>query len=99
MDKNMNTIIGWEYDCFKLNMLNTSKINIFQKAEEIYHKTKIASFMKCILEELSDDEKYLLASSESIIDDVYESIRMEDSKYEYDIILKKVRNIIENISA
>ena len=50
----MNTIIGWEYDCFKLNMLNTSKINIFQKAEEIYHKTKSASFMKCILEENVD---------------------------------------------
>ena len=69
--------IEWEYDTFYLEIMRTSKANIFAKSGEIEMKKKIMEALRKIFRERKKNEPQLfekLSGFDSVLDEVYRHI-------------------------
>lgn len=70
MEKHLN----WEWEKFMLEMMCTTKQNIFSKAEEIVQKQIIYKVMSDNQDKFTDRERKVLCASDCILDALYNRI-------------------------
>ena len=63
--------LNWEWERYMLDMMCTSKKNIFAKAEEIVAKKFIYKTLVKNADKFSEDEQRILCVHESIIDSLF----------------------------
>lgn len=84
-----------QYDKFRLNLLNTSKINIFSKAEEIYHKSLLLDCIVLKIDNFSNDELLIIYSMENFIDELYVKIKNSSNRFTEKSILNAAHQVIK----
>lgn len=87
-------LIDEEFEIIKINLLNTSKINIFSKAEEIYHKSVIRDFLIKNEADFSERECNIIFGLDSFIDDIYEIILNKKLKFNENNIVKRGHEVV-----
>ncbi len=70
----MKEHLNWEWEKFMLEMMCTTKQNIFSKAEEIVQKQMIYKIMFDSQDEFTDRETKILCASDCILDTLYNRI-------------------------
>ncbi len=66
--------IDWEYEMFYLDMMRTSRENIFTKSKEIQKKKEIHQQVTTLCKSLNPKEQMILLCKENIIDMVYRNV-------------------------
>lgn len=66
--RNIEKKIDWEYEKFYLDMMRTSRENIFTKSKEIEYKKCICKKLKEVTQELSENEINVLMVKDNLID-------------------------------
>lgn len=89
-------LIDDEFDMIKINILNTSKINIFSKAEEIYHKQIIKDLLIKNESTFSEKEQNVVFALDGFIDNIYEIIIRRNQKFNENNIINRAKEIIKN---
>lgn len=84
----------YEWDRFRMDMMCTSRENIFSKASEIIDKRKIYEVISENLEEMSPKEATYICASDSIIDALYNCIMDKRADFVEDTILAHLHEYI-----
>lgn len=66
--RNIEKKIDWEYEKFYLDMMRTSRENIFTKSKEIEYKKCICKKLKEVTQDLSENEMNVLMVKDNLID-------------------------------
>lgn len=74
---NLTEKVEHEFRCFFLDMMRTSKENIFAHSEEIETKKKLVVRLKKLLEELDAETKECLLLQENLLESSYQFFAME----------------------
>lgn len=74
---NLTEKIEHEFRCFFLDMMRTSKENIFAHSEEIEAKKKLVVRLKKLLEELDAEREECLLLQENLLESSYQFLAME----------------------
>ena len=77
--KNIKEHMKWEWEKFSLDILCTSKQNIFSKASEIKNKHFIYKVILDCQETFSDKEVTIICASDCVIDTIYNKIFLEEN--------------------
>lgn len=94
----LETKLDWEYETFYLDMVRTSKANIFSKSSEIEAKKKIMAALKRVLpnrkKEVTLVEK--LEGFDNILDEVYRyTLDCEKNENSTTEVVEKWVNFVE----
>ena len=76
---NIKEHMQWEWEKFSLEMLCTSKQNIFSKASEIKNKKFIYKVILDWQELFSERERTVICASDCVIDTIYNKIFLEEN--------------------
>jgi hypothetical protein len=78
--KSVTEHIKWEWEKFTLDMLCTSKQNIFSKSNEIENKRFIYNVISEREEKFEDKETAIICASDCVIDTIYNKIFIEEKQ-------------------
>ncbi len=76
---NIKDHVKWEWEKFSLDILCTSKQNIFSKASEIQNKQFIYKVILDYSEVFNDKEVTVICASDCFIDTIYNKIFLEEN--------------------
>lgn len=84
--------IDWEYECFYLDTMRTTKANIFTKSKEIQTKKEIVFELKRLFSKKEKNSAELcqkLFGFESVMDEAYRFILEQNQKESVEILVEK----------
>lgn len=91
--------INMLYRLFEINMLNTSKYNVYEHVNEIFFKTLIKNYLLIKTSELSENELLLIFGKDNIIDEMYhEFLKGNDSDNYEDNLKETLKRVLNNQS-
>ena len=87
--KSVKEKIDYEYELFYLDMMRTSRANIFSKSKEITLKKQIAQLLKQSCEFEESGKKEILLSCENILESAYRYVTdYETANEQIEMLLK-----------
>lgn len=83
--RNIERKLDWEYEKFYLDMMRTSRENIFTKSKEIEYKKCIWKQLKEVTVELQENEVDVLMVKDSLIDYMFTFLSEKETVTDGDI--------------